>query len=206
MEQYLNRDININSFYNQFIYQIADVDDGDPDKYAWLCGWSDKKNQYTRFDILTKIGIKSGDAVLDIGCGGGELTQYFKEKKIKVEYTGIDINPHYLQIAQSRYPKSKFFKSNGWDLISSDYDWAIASGVFTLETDVTYLLWYVGFIMERLVRKGFAFNLLNDTAPEGLVKYDSKSVLQALEERFPNYKIEVVDGYLPDDFTIYVKK
>lgn len=206
MEQYSNRDIVINSFYNDFIGQVSVVEETNPNKYAWLCGWSDKDNQYKRFEILTKVGVKRKDSILDIGCGGGELVNYLKTKRLKVEYLGIDINPYYLQIAQTRYPDNEFLNSNGWDLSTQDYDWAIASGIFTLETNITYILWYVGFIMERLVRKGFSFNLLNSNAPEGLVSYDPNAVKTALQERFPEYKIEIVDGYLPDDFTVYVKK
>lgn len=206
MEQYSNRDVVINNFYNEFIDQVSVVDEKNPNKYAWLCGWSDKTNQYKRFEILTKIGVKKNESILDIGCGGGELVNYFKSKRFKVAYLGIDINPYYLQIAKSRYPNNEFINSNGWDLTTQDYDWAIASGIFTLETNITYILWYIGFIMERLVRKGFAFNLLNDKAPEGLVSYDPIAVKTAIQERFPEYKVEIVDGYLPDDFTIYIKK
>lgn len=206
MEQYSNRDLIINGFYNNFIAQIGGVDEENPDKYAWICGWSDKHNQYKRFEILSKIGIKNKDAVLDIGCGGGEFIQYCKDADLKVNYVGIDINPYYLKIAQVKFPEHTFINSNGWDLTSNDYDWAVASGVFTLEANPTYILWYVGFIMERLVNKGFAFNLLNSKAPEGLVSYDPEDIVSKLTDRFPEYKIEVVDGYLDDDFTIYVKK
>jgi SAM-dependent methyltransferase len=206
MEQYSNRDVVINNFYNEFIGQVSTVEETNPNKYAWLCGWSDKSNQYKRFEVLTKIGVKKNDTILDIGCGGGELVNYLKTKRLKVDYVGIDINPYYLQIARTRYPNNEFLSSNGWDLTTQDYDWAIASGIFTLETNITYILWYIGFIMERLVRKGFAFNLLNNKAPEGLVSYDPDAVKTAIEDRFPEYKVEIVDGYLPDDFTVYVKK
>ena len=206
MDQYSNRDIAINNFYNEFIGQVSTVAEDNPNKYAWICGWSDKSNQYKRFEILANIGIKKSESVIDIGCGCGEFVNYCKGKRLKIAYTGIDINPFYLQIAKARYPNSNFINSNGWDLNTMEYDWAVASGVFTLEANITYILWYVGFIMERIVRKGFAFNLLNNNAPEGLINYDSNGVVEALQERFPEYIIEVVEDYLPDDFTVYIKK
>jgi SAM-dependent methyltransferase len=193
MEQYSDRNVLINGFYNNFIAQVGGIEEENPNKYAWLCGWSDKHNQYKRFEVLTQIGLKNKDTVLDIGCGGGEFVQY-------------DINPFYLRIAQARFPKSTFLTSNGWDLTSNDYDWAIASGVFTVEASVTYILWYVGYVMERLVKKGFAFNLLNDKAPDSLERYQPAEILQTLQERFPEYKVQIVEGYLADDFTVYVKK
>lgn len=204
MEQYSNRDIIINSIYNEFILEASQLEDDNPNKYAWLCGWVDKKNQYKRFEILTKIGVKKNDSILDIGCGVGELVKYLNIKKLAVNYVGIDINPSYIQIAKERFPDSTFLNSNGWEMVISDFDWALASGVFTLETNMTYILWYVGFVMERLVRKGFAFNLLH-TAVDGLIAYKQDEVKRALEDRFPNYSIEIVDGYLTDDFTVYVK-
>lgn len=206
MEQYLDRNFSINLFYGNFIRQASMVDDENPNKYAWMVGWSDKDNQYKRFEILTGIGIKKNDTVLDIGCGAGEFVQYCKDCKIKIDYTGIDINPYYSLMAIARYPDKTFVVSSGWDLNSADYDWAIASGIFTLDANIIYILWYIGFVMERLVKKGFAFNLLNNNAQEGLLGYDSGEVLTAIKERFPEYTVELIENYLPDDFTIYVKK
>jgi len=182
------------------------VDEENVDKYAWICGWSDKNNQYERFRILSEIGVKSNDTVLDIGCGVGEYVMYCHDNGLEIKYAGIDINQNYIHIAKSRFPDHKFIVSSGWDLNSDEHDWAIASGVFTLDSYNVYLLWSVGYIMERLVKKGFAFNLLNEAASEGFVRYNSKEILSLLTDRFPKYKITVIDGYLDDDFTIYVKK
>lgn len=206
MEQYLDRNGNINHFYNEFIMSASAVDDANPNKFAWLCGWSDKHNQYKRLEVLSQIGIKNNDSVLDVGCGAGEFIQYSLDNNLKLVYLGVDINPVYLQIAKMRFPTYAFALSNAWDLVAAEFDWAIASGIFTIEANMTYINWYVGFIMERLVKKGFAFNLLTNNASEGLINYNPDDVVAELTERFPDYKIELVKDYLPDDFTIYVKK
>lgn len=206
MEKYLNRDLVINSFYNDFIVAMQKLDDDNEDKYALMCGWKNRANQYDRFEKLTQIGIKSGDKVLDIGCGVGEYVNYLTNKKLKVDYTGIDINQIYVLIAKKRYPNNVFMLSDGWDLDDNQFDWAVASGVFTIEANIVFMLWYVGFVMQKLVNKGFAFNLLLKSPHYTLANYDPDEVYNILAERFQNYKIEIVQGYLDDDFTIYVKK
>lgn len=205
MEHHSNKNVTLNNIYNQYIISASELDETDPDKYACMCGWLDKHNQHKRFELLL-AKVKKNDRVLDIGCGGGEMVKYINENKLKVSYVGIDVNPNYLKIATLRYPKSKFEESNGWNLAPNNYDWAVASGIFTVEVDVTYLLWYVAYVMDRLVSKGFAFNLLTNNPYEGLINYEPDEVLVLLQERFPDYKIEIITGYLPDDFTVYVTK
>lgn len=205
MEQYLNRDLIINDFYNDFIGEYIDIPEDEDDKYAWLCGWSNKHNQYERFKNLLDIGVQNDDKILDIGCGVGELINYLKEINLDVEYMGVDINPIYLQLATSRFPKHRFASISGWEFTGNDFDWGIASGIFTIETNITYVLWYVGYIMSFL-NKGFAFNLLDENATDGLVNYNPEEIYDQLIDRFPEYNVEIVKGYVSDDFTIYIKK
>ena len=60
---------------------------------------------WSEFTIF-KNYIKSGDKVLDAGCGNGRLYESLKELKIK--YIGIDISPKLIKKAQSKYTKVKF--------------------------------------------------------------------------------------------------
>ena len=206
MESQLNREHLITRFYDRFIAYAGGISDFHENKYAWLCGWSDKYNQYKRFELLKNIGIVNKDSVLDIGCGGGEFVNYCSENNIDIDYTGIDINSYYIQLAKTLHPDLTFIKSDGSDLPDKKYDWAIASGIFTIETDIDYILKYSEFVMDKLVVKGFAFNLLNKTAPSELITYESMEILSALQPRFPQYKTEIIEGYLYDDFTVYLTK
>jgi len=49
---------------------------------------------------------KSGDKVLDAGCGNGRL--YASLKEMQVDYTGIDLSPQLIKKAKSKYPQAKF--------------------------------------------------------------------------------------------------
>lgn len=52
---------------------------------------------------LVKISknIKTGDKILDVGCGNGRLLEIIKDKKIK--YVGVDNGERILKIAQAKY-------------------------------------------------------------------------------------------------------
>jgi SAM-dependent methyltransferase len=45
------------------------------------------------------VRAKSGDAILDIGCGTGEVLDYLPQ----VDYLGIDIEPGYIEFAKKNY-------------------------------------------------------------------------------------------------------
>ncbi len=45
--------------------------------------------------------VKDGMSVLDVGCGNGRLVELLKNKDI--EYTGIDLNQYFVQIAQEKF-------------------------------------------------------------------------------------------------------
>src|SRR6266508_2472488 len=56
-----------------------------------------------------KKGLKGNDepiSILEIGCGGGDnlrvIKNYSTRKKIPVQLTGLDINPHCIEFARSK--------------------------------------------------------------------------------------------------------
>ncbi len=66
---------------------------------------------YTQFQKLVGSGSchkiyardyvrsRTGDRVLDIGCGPGSMLEYLPG----VEYVGVDLSPNYIRAAQSRF-------------------------------------------------------------------------------------------------------
>ena len=51
---------------------------------------------------------KTGDKVLDFGCGNGRLLELFSDKKI--DYLGLDISEKLIDIAREKYSDVNFFK------------------------------------------------------------------------------------------------
>src|SRR3989338_3379021 len=51
--------------------------------------------------------VKDSMNVLDVGCGNGRMADFLKNRDI--HYVGIDLNQHFIQIAQERYGGSSEF-------------------------------------------------------------------------------------------------
>ena len=62
-------------------------------------------------ELKTATGVTRGEALLDVGSGPGELSKLFSE-----EYAGVDYSKNYIEYAQKKYPKKKFFQGNVLDL------------------------------------------------------------------------------------------
>lgn len=62
--------------------------------------------------------IKSGNNVLDYGCGNGRLLEILKNKRI--DYTGVDISQKLIDLAKTKYPEHKenFFKIASQDSLA----------------------------------------------------------------------------------------
>ena len=51
--------------------------------------------------------LKSGDSILDVGCGSGTpIAEYFIQKQYKV--TGVDFSPNMLKMTSERFPQQEW--------------------------------------------------------------------------------------------------
>src|SRR5436190_6646915 len=59
------------------------------------------------FDLLKKLlGIRPGEAVVEVGCGTGILARHFVAQNY--DYWGIDLDPERIATAQRETPKANF--------------------------------------------------------------------------------------------------
>ena len=77
--------------------------------------------------------------IYDVGCGFGDLYTFLNKKKIKFDYTGLDINKNFLEFARKK--NARFIQ---FDLRKDKIpkaDWIISSGVFNHKktTDYTFI-------------------------------------------------------------------
>lgn len=94
-------------------------------------GWHDKQSQDSRFEVFTQF-INEGDRILDYGCGVGDLYDYLQDKYENFEYFGVDIQKSMIQNAYKKYPNAVFKSIRGIEEIKEEFDWTVASGVFTI--------------------------------------------------------------------------
>jgi 2-polyprenyl-3-methyl-5-hydroxy-6-metoxy-1,4-benzoquinol methylase len=135
-------------------------------------------NTYLGGHNITLAGLKALTGqrtsihVCEIGCGGGDnlmaIRKWCLKHKISVSFTGIDINPHCIEVAREQFP------GNDMHLITSDYKAVrfdqkpdiIFSSLFchhfTDEEMVSQLQWMhqqatIGFFINDLHRHPFAY-------------------------------------------------
>jgi SAM-dependent methyltransferase len=99
--------------------------------FARLVGATSARRRY----VEGYIRPRSGDRVLDIGCGPADILDSLPQ----VEYCGIDQSPEYIESARARFPLRGSFRVEavGADLIGkyAGFDLVLATGVLHHLTD-----------------------------------------------------------------------
>jgi len=188
------------SFYDQHIDEFGSG--------PRAVGWSDTKSQETRFAAMCKVGDLDNRSVLDVGCGLGDFYIYLKDRYQGVEYTGIDINPRYIEQAKALYLDAHFEVADFGAYESGPFDYICASGVFAVKIP-NYREGYFGQIkkMVKMARKGVSFTMLNEKNHPNDETYAAYSA-----EKVKNFCLTLADDsilvqdYLPHDFTVVIRK
>lgn len=169
-------------------------------------GW-DKNRARLRFNILASLWDLKGASILDFGCGFGDFYDFLiHDKKIKkITYTGIDINPTFVEIAKKRHPNGRFLVcTNPSEL--QQFDYIFASGIFN--DNIPYAKKHIEDTITAIAghcRKGFAVNFLSDKVQYRLphATHTDPSWALALGYRFSN-NIILRNDYMPFEFTLFV--
>ncbi len=174
--------------------------------------WSSREIQELRFQILSEIGIASGDSVLDVGCGFADFYRFLKRLGIEVKYTGIDLSPDLLQKGGESSPEIELFAGDLFDFspATESYDYVTLSGALAepmLDDGV-----YAKRVLDtcyNACRKGFAFNMLNAEHTWVASRNDLQSFLPVeVKQWFSDKGVECSQrtDYLENDFSTYVYK
>lgn len=164
--------------------------------------WKNQETQYIRFKVITSF-LKErieNSSITDLGCGLGEYYNYLTTQGIvPKEYIGIDCERKMINNCKKRFPKIEFRLKN---ILYEDFemsDFTVCSGAMNLMNFDQCSL----FIKRayRHSRKGFVFNFLQSLTLNGVQPYEILSVCEQLSD-----KIEFQEGYLDNDFTIFMVK
>ncbi|MDX8403039.1 MAG: class I SAM-dependent methyltransferase [Mariprofundaceae bacterium] len=171
--------------------------------------WSNTKIQEIRFKVLADIGVKSGDSLLDVGCGFADFKGWFEKQGGALDYTGIDLSPDLLAEATKQHSDAVLIEGDLFDGAFSEQsiDWVILSGALNenLHDDGDYARRTVA-KMYQLCRKGVAFNLLDARhfKSHDLQTHLPEEVLIWCRNLCSDSVLR--DDYLDNDFTIYMRK
>jgi len=174
--------------------------------------WSSREIQEVRFGVLAEIGVGSGDRVLDVGCGFGDLNGFLAARGIEVDYTGIDLSPDLLESARRLHPDAAFVEGDLFDLDPEDgaFDWVLLSGALNeqLGDDGGYARRTIA-RMARAARRGVAFNLLDArnrwvASRPDLQSFEPDAVLAHCRELGAEATLR--EGYLDNDFTVHLRR
>lgn len=71
-----------------------------------------KKSTIFFYNIIKKLNTKSTKNILDLGCGVGAATIYFKKQLENIHFTAIDIDDNLIKLAKLMAEKSKISDIN----------------------------------------------------------------------------------------------
>jgi len=174
--------------------------------------WGTQEEQLVRFSVLAGIGVRSGDSLLDVGCGFADLYHWLSSRDLTVDYTGLDISPEILAKGRELNPALRLVQGElfDFDWAQQSYDWVFLSG--TLNWNVGEGGAYARRLirrMFRLCRFGVAFNLLDIrtldmTGLDEIAAYQPHKVLAFCQSISPDCTL--CCDYMEDDFTIYIRR
>ncbi|MFA8434696.1 MAG: trans-aconitate 2-methyltransferase [Marinifilaceae bacterium] len=173
-------------------------------------GWKNDYSQQMRYEVLAGVGDLNGCSVLDPGCGYGDLLAFLDERFRDVDYTGLELMPEFLEEAARRFAQRgdcHFYLGDFSRMELPRVDYVLASGAFGYKTgDMTYYYRSIDRFY-RASTKGLAFNMLDVAKfPDHplLRGHDKEAVLTFC--RTICGKVECREGYLEDDFTVFMYK
>lgn len=172
--------------------------------------WNGSLGQFERFKILSEIADLNNSALLDVGCGFGDMLIFLSERGIKISsYIGIDISNSAINICKNKYPNQQFYLTDIFSFNPESIDYLVASGIFFLPSSD----WdnYTISVIERMftiAKKGVAVNFLSSySLNKDTVSYyaNPSHVLELIQKRISVNTILRHD-YRQNDFTIYIYK
>jgi SAM-dependent methyltransferase len=132
--------------------------------------WRDERAQEERFAHLSAVWREPNDltgSIADLGCGYGSYLGYLRVNGFTGAYSGFDVSQAMIDSARKRFagdPAAEFVLGNALDV---PVDYVVASGIFNVRLTTPVPDWerYIFETidaMQRVSRKGFAFNCLTN--------------------------------------------
>jgi len=166
--------------------------------------WNSKHTQYKRFEVLLGMIDDIEDAaVVDAGCGFGDLYLYMREQnRVPRSYRGLEVEKAMVEEARRRTA----CEIGCCDVLQDplpEADYYICSGAMNILTRSE-----TGQFIRRCFeasRKGFVFNLLLGEDDSLVYNYFQPQEIAVIAEEL-GAQFAMKEGYLPRDFTALLTK
>lgn len=170
-----------------------------------------RERQAIRLKVLSEVGDLNNCSLLDVGCGFGDFYRFLKEAGIKVNYTGYDICPDFIEISKQKFPEAQFeVKDIQTDTIRQKFDYVVSSQTFNnrlvKENNET--------VMKDIIRKayelsniGVAIDMLStyvDFREEHLYYYNPEKIFRFCKSI--TKRVLLRHDYPLFEFTVYLYK
>lgn len=171
-------------------------------------GWRKKDSQVKRFEVLATVGDLNGCSLLDVGCGYGDLKEFLGRRFSQFTYVGIDQMPEFIAEAQNRYADCSdtyFYQADFTSVAFPQVEYVFASGALAYRCDNPDFYQDMIKKMYQAASRAFVFNMLDaDQFPAHplLVGHDIEKIVSFCQGLSPCVK--VVNGYIEDDFTVFM--
>lgn len=169
---------------------------------------SSADGQLMRFEKLIEIANLSGQRILDLGCGQGDLYAHLAKRFSNFTYEGIEVVPEMVEYAREKYPGIKFSCRNILsEPLARQYDYALLCGLFNIHIpDCTSFMKQFLVAAFAACEKGLGFNFIssyvNYETPD-TTYHNPQSVLEfCLENLSP--KVNLYHHYGRADVAIFV--
>lgn len=190
--QLSDKDIARNNTVYDSYYRLQIIDAWDDEDKAYNFSHMVRIADFTKFPL-------NDSAVLDVGCGTGDLLPVLRRHKIK-QYLGVDIYEPALEKARAKFPDVDFRFA---DIIAGDitgtFDFVFCSGALSiklLDTDNYDFLESMISAMWDLTRRGLVFNFMTDEDDDPdpqLFYYAKKKVTEICKAIAPDAKVVCID-------------
>ena len=137
--------------------------------------------------LAEEVPCDTQTSVLDLGCGTGVTAGV-----VAGRYSGVDINPSYIDTAQRRYPHAKFFAMDCSKLDFADASFDLATTIATTHHLTDAELESMALEALRVIRPGGAFHIIDAILPLNKRAYAKEFFFRMDRGRFPRQLDELV--------------